>query len=261
MKNKNLLLIIDMQNDFCLPTGALYVPGAESDATKLAQFIVRNETAIDSIVLTQDSHHIMDISHPSFWQNKRGENPEPFTAIDVESINSGKWTPRFSPKFVKMYIKSLYEQKEFPHTIWPEHCITGSSGAAFVDDVMTSVSQWARKGKFFDVIQKGLNPLTEHFGALRANVPIPEDKTTQLNQQLLGTLQKYENIIIAGEAKSHCVANTVKQITELENFNSKLILLEDCMSNVPGFDKIADPIYELAMNKGAVFTTSKKLTL
>lgn len=261
MKTKYLLLIIDMQNDFCLPEGALYVPGAEQDTANLAGFIDANPKKLGSIILTQDTHNVVDISHPTFWKNNQGEHPAPYTNISYDDVQSGKWKPIFSPNMATRYIQALEKQNEFPHTLWPEHCIVGSAGAAIESRVMEAVKNWARQGNFFQVIPKGLHPLTEHFGALRANIPMVSAPETQLNQPLAETLYKHENIIIAGEAKSHCVANTIKQILELENFNNQLYILEDCMSNVTGFGDIAKPIYEQAIKEGAIFTDTKILQL
>lgn len=259
MKNKNLLLIIDMQNDFCQPYGALYVPGAENDAMRLSRFIEINESKIDEIVLTQDNHHIIDISHPEFWTDKDGLCPQPFTLITPEDIKKRKWIPKYFPTEASDYIEKLSEQGEFAHFIWPEHCIIGSEGAAIHNIILEAVRKWARKGRFFNVIQKGVNPLTEHFGALRANIPIENDIQTQPNKLLIEKLSLAENIIIAGEAKSHCVANTIKQILETEAIKGQLFVLEDAMSNVPGLEKLADPIYQQALKRGATFTTTKEI--
>lgn len=261
MITKNLLLIIDMQNDFCIPQGALYVPGAENDVTRLCHFIEKNNTVINEIVLTQDNHHIIDISHPSFWEDQNGKNPIPYTVITPEDINQKKWTPKYFADNATEYISKLTNQGEFAHVIWPEHCIIGSEGAALHIEIMKAISSWARKGRFFNVIQKGLNPLTEHFGAIRANIPINEDAQTQPSEFLIERLIAAENIIIAGEAKSHCVANTVKQILEVDNIKGQLIILEDAMSNVTGFEDLSVPIYEQAMKAGAVFTTTEELKL
>lgn len=261
MKTQNILLIIDMQNDFCLPSGALYVDGAANDVQNLKKFILKNQSSINSIILTQDTHHIIDISHPGFWQDKNGNTPEPFTNIFIEDINSGKWMPKYHKSEAVKYINDLYTKGEFPHTIWPEHCIVGSKGAAIHDDVIEAVSDWARSGNYFEVVTKGLNPLTEHFGALRANIPINSDESTHMNLSLIKKLQNYENIYIAGEAKSHCVANTVKQLCEVEGLPQKIILLEDTMSNVVGFENIADPIYKQAQDSGMKIEKSGNVAL
>lgn len=250
-----------MQYDFCVPKGALYVPNAENDVIRLSQFINANLDLIDHIILTLDNHHVIDISHPNFWIDTKGEHPKPFTQIGVKDVEDKLWIPIINEYEVKTYLINLEEQGEFPHTIWPEHCIIGSKGASIADEVLKSIIIWARKGRFFEVVIKGTNPMTEHFGALRANIPIQGKAETELNIKLAETISEFENIIICGEAKSHCVANTIKQILELENFNKKLIILEDCMSNVPGFENISESIYTKAWEKSADFIKSRDCKL
>jgi nicotinamidase-related amidase len=256
MKTKTLLLIIDMQNDFCLPDGALYVAGAEKDAGRLGKFIIRYSEIIDHIIMTQDNHNVVDISHPVFWEDKHGNPPPPFTGISTRDVELGIWRPRFEKGKAREYIQKLEQQGEFPHTIWPEHCIIGSRGAAIVDEIMEPVKAWARNGKFYELVIKGTNPLTEHFGALMANIPVWGSPETQLNIQLAYTLRSFDAILIAGEAKSHCVATTIKQMVNIGGFAEKLVILEDCMSNVTGFETIASSIYENAKINGARFTSS-----
>lgn len=259
MKTKDLLLIIDMQNDFCLPTGALYVPGAEYDVANLAAFISASTKELNSIIFTQDYHSVLDISHPEYWRNIDGEKPNAFTQITLEDIDKGTWIPQYEVEWAKEYLHKLEKQGEFPHIIWPEHCIKGSYGAAIVDPLLQVAMEWERLGKRFQIVQKGVNPHTEHFGALRANIAIPSDNSTQLNNTLVAELRDNDRILIAGEAKSHCVANTIKQILELDNFNKELIILEDTMSPVPGFENIADSIYEQAIKRGAIINTTAEL--
>ena len=90
---KTLLFIVDMQNDFCSPQGSLYVPGAEMDAERLGRLIDRRKEDIDKIILTLDQHHVMDIAHPFYWHDERGEHPKPFTAISWWEVLSGEWIP------------------------------------------------------------------------------------------------------------------------------------------------------------------------
>ncbi|UCH14069.1 MAG: isochorismatase family protein [Bacteroidales bacterium] len=261
MQFNNVLMIIDMQNDFCMPDGALYIPGAEKDLQRTAGFIRENGDYINHIILTQDNHQVVDISHPSFWKDKQGNHPEPSTRITAEDIEKEVWIPEFEVSRAKEYIRNLEKEGEFPHTIWPEHCIQGSRGAAIADIIMVRIIEWARKGKHYDLIVKGTNPLTEHFGALRANIPDKKNPETQLNTDLLNTLRKFNNIFIAGEARSHCVANTVKQLLEFRDIANKIILLQDCMSDIPGMEHIADPIYSKAKNAGVTFSKSRDINL
>jgi nicotinamidase-related amidase len=256
INNNILLLIIDMQNDFCLPEGALYVKGAEKDMTRLSKFIRKNSDRIKSIILTQDYHNVIDISHPSFWEDKNGEYPAPFTEITLKQVLGGKWKPRFQKEKAIEYIRKLEKNGEYRHTIWPEHCIIGSGGAAICDSVLEAVKDWSRKGNFYEVVTKGTNPLTEHFGALKANVPIPGSPETQINADLVKKLTAAGSIYIAGEARSHCVAATVRQITHTAALARKLHIIEDCMTDIAGFEKEADKVYDRAKSDGVKFVLS-----
>jgi nicotinamidase-related amidase len=244
MINKSLLLIIDAQYDFCHAKGSLYVPGAEKDMERLASFIGNNGEKFSNIVLSQDTHQVIDISHPAFWINKHGGHPAPFTQISVEDVENDVWTSVFGKDTVLTYLKELDRQGEFPHVIWPEHCIEGSKGAAIVDVVMEAVKNWARaRNQYFKVIQKGKSPFTEHFGIMQANVPIDNDADTQFNIPLLDLFAGYDTVYIAGEAQSHCVACTVKQLLAYPDIADRIIILKNCMSAVPGFEHLADGIY------------------
>lgn len=256
MNANTLLLIVDMQYDFCSPEGALYVKGAEKDIVRLGKFISEYEAHINHIILTQDNHNVIDISHSVFWEDPDGNPPAAFTEISVENVLEGLWRPRFEQDKAIEYIRKLECQGEFPHVIWPEHCIIGSYGAAIADEIMVPVKAWARRGNFFDVVIKGTNPLTEHFGALMANVPLEDSPETQFNTALVDKLMRFENIFVAGEAKSHCVATTLKQMLNIDGLAQKLIILEDCMSDVPGFETIALPVYMKAREEGAKFISS-----
>ncbi len=261
MRTDTLLLIIDMQNDFCRKDGSLYVNGSEKDIIRAGKFISENESKIDHIILTADNHHVADISHAVFWEDRNGNPPAPFTVIKYSEVAEGRWMPRFEKQKAAEYIKNLEVQDGFPHVVWPEHCIIGSQGAAIANEVLEPVKAWSRKGNYYDLVVKGTNPLTEHFGALKANIPITGSPETQLNTDLVNKLRAFERILVVGEAKSHCVATTVKQIIDIEGLASKLIILEDCMSVVTGFETIADPIFNRARLAGAQFTLSTKLIL
>lgn len=260
-RHKNLLLVIDMQHDFASTGGSLFVPGAEEDALRTAEVIVKFNESIDHIIFTQDTHHVLDISHPGFWRDANGDTPQPFTEIKLSQVLEEEWLPIDDKAYVASYLEKLEANGEFPHIIWPEHCLLGSKGAAIVPILIEKAAEWARRGRRYEVISKGLHPMTEHFGALRANVPIKDAPETGLNMQLVDKMHEFENIIIAGEAQSHCVANTLKQILEIENYQFNIIVLEDCMSPVTGFEDIANDIYDYAKKKGVHFTTSAELIL
>ncbi|MCT4614158.1 MAG: hypothetical protein N4A49_04695 [Marinifilaceae bacterium] len=250
MKNHNLLLIIDVQNDFCTSDGALFIDGAEKDLDRLCDFVNRNSSKFSEIILSMDTHNVVDIAHPCFWEKQEGEQIEEFTNIKYKDIIDGKYLPRYFKSEAIEYIQKLENKAEYSHIIWPEHCINGSYGAAIPEKLMHEIKNWARLGKNYEIIQKGLNPLTEHFGILRANIPNPADESTKLNMDLIKKLKSADRIFISGQAKSHCVANTVKQICEQDSIISKTILLEDTMSDAPGCKDMAKKIYDKAVEQG-----------
>lgn len=69
----------------------------------------------------------------------------------------------------------------------------------------------------------------------------------------------YDEIWLAGEARSHCVANTLKQMFDYPEIVRRLVILEDCMSDIPGCEDLAIPIYEKAARMGARFEKSESL--
>lgn len=258
---KTAMLIIDMQNDFASRGGALYVEGAEGDVNRTVQFLEHNGNEIDTIYLTSDDHHVMDISHPGFWKDADGNHPQPMTPISYAEIKEGRWQAVFNKDEAAAYVKALEESGEFGHVIWPEHCIMGTKGAAIVDELMDVIRKWAITGKYFHMIRKGSNPMTEHFGVFRANIPIPGKPETQKNKDLLNELSNFSEIFIAGEAKSHCVANTIKQLFDYPYLLRKLTVLEDCMSDIKGFEKESAPIYEEAKNLGVRIMRSEEMVI
>jgi len=231
------LLIIDPQNDFCEPHGALFVPGATEDMERLASMIIRLKRKIDDIHVTLDSHHFVDIAHPIFWVKSDGTNPDPFTIITADEVVNGVYrttNPQFQKRATE-YVKALEANGRYPLCIWPPHCLIGSWGYGVVDSLFNALLEWEQQFAMVDYVTKGSNLWSEHYSAVQADVPDSEDPDTQLNMRLIETLQKADVILLAGEAKSHCLANTVIDIGN--NFGEdnikKLVLLEDATSNVP----------------------------
>jgi nicotinamidase-related amidase len=101
---------------------------------------------------------------------------------------------------------------------------------------------WEKHFKTVDYILKGTNPWTEHYSAIQADVPDPNDTGTQLNVSLIDSLQQADICAVSGEALSHCVANTLSDIAHHlgRSAMQKFILLEDTTSPVPGFEAQAE---------------------
>ena len=237
------LLIIDPQNDFCNPTkGTLYVRGAEDDISRLATMVNRLVTKLDDIHVTLDSHHPIDIAHPIWWKDSNGKHPDPFTIITAAEVENGTWTTSLPSTYKRSleYVKKLESNKRYPLCIWPPHCLIGSEGHAVMPALFESLKNWenTRFGTI-DYVTKGSNIYTEHYSAIQADVPDSSDPSTQVNTDLINTLMGADMILVAGEAGSHCLANTVTDIANQfgnEDYVKKLVLLEDATCPVPGFE-------------------------
>lgn len=258
---KTALLIIDAQYDFCNPNGTLFVPGAEKDVERIANLIALDGDRIDSIFLTLDTHQVLDIAHPLFWEDQNGNTVAPFTLISSKSVEAGKWVPRYHREYVLKYLQTLEAEGEFQHFIWPEHCLVGSKGASLDDTVMHAVLAWAhRTRRDYRTVSKGINPLTEHFGVFKAQVPVANAPETGLDQQFLAELNAYDQVLLAGEARSHCVATSIRQIVKYApGLAAKVVALIDCMSDVPNFGHFADPIFEEAASAGMRFAKAAQV--
>jgi len=237
------LLAIDCQNDFSSPKGNLFVPGADGDMDRLSKFINRVGKKIDRIHATLDSHKVMQVFHSAFWVNSKNEHPQPFTVISVDDVRKSVWQTTLLGlrKRGIDYVEELSTKGKYPLIIWPYHCLIGSWGHALVPNVSDAIIQWEKDRKrMADYCVKGDFYMSEHYGALEAEVPSPEEPSTMLNTGLIKTLQEADSLLIAGEALSHCVKATVEQVAKAfgdENIK-KFVLLEDCCSNVTGFDKL-----------------------
>ena len=96
------LLLVDVQNTFCIPGFELYVggesgTGAVDDNQRLCEFIYRNLGRITQICPTLDTHQAAQIFHSLFLVNAAGDHPEPFSLISSEEIEAGVW--RINPTF------------------------------------------------------------------------------------------------------------------------------------------------------------------
>ena len=257
----NAFLIIDAQYDFCHPAGALFVPGADRDVDRIAGLIREHAGQIDHIVVTLDTHHVLDIAHPLFWADAAGSHPAPFTAISANAVNSGVWKPLFCAERARQYVRDLEAGGQFIHFIWPEHCLIGSRGAALHDTLAAALRNWTQqRSRDYEAVQKGLYPLTEHFGIFRAQVPDPVVPETHLNTALIADLNRFDTVYLMGEAKSHCVANSLKQLLDFApELVPKLVVLTDCTSDVTDLGYLADPIYADARAQQVRFIDSAAL--
>lgn len=253
--------MIDCQNDFCDPSGSLFVPCANEDAQRIAAMVTRLGNRLDDIHVTLDSYRTVDIAHPIFWSDSRGRHPSPFTLISATDVRDGIWlatNPGMQKRSLE-YVETLEQNNRYVLCVWPEHCIIGTKGHSIYPSVSDALIEWEKENfALVDYVTKGSNPFTEHYSAVQADIPDPEDENTQLNTALLDILANADIVLICGEALSHCVANTVKDIAD--NFGDdnikKLVLLEDTCSNVPNFESLGDNFVKEMIARGMQTSSS-----
>lgn len=251
------LVAVDVQNTFCLPGFELYVggrsgTGAIDDNRRLCEFIYRHLHRITQICPTMDTHQLLQIFHPIFLVNEKGNHPASFTLISEKDLSDGRWkfnprlskslgiTPEYGQNHLLSYAKNLRESGKYELTIWPYHAMLGGIGHALVAAVeeavfFHSVARYSQP--VFEV--KGKNPLTEHYSVLGPEVLEGPDQEpiARRDMEFIDLLLRFDAVIIAGQAKSHCVAWTISDL--LENIRAKdkrlarkVYLLEDCTSPV-----------------------------
>jgi len=246
------MVLVDEQNTFCIPDFELYVDGAPDDSKRVCQFIYKNLGTITKIAPTMDTHTVMQIFHQMFFVNEAGEHPGPATQITVIDLEDGVWkvNPAVAEvvggnytgldRHVKHYAKQLADGGKYALTIWPYHAMLGGIGHALVSAIEEACffHNIARHSQTMFQI-KGGNPLTENYSVLRPEVltgpkgaPI-----AQRNVRFIQTLLNSYVVIIAGQAKSHCVGWTIDDLlleiqAEDPALASKVYILEDCTSPV-----------------------------
>lgn len=256
------LLVIDQQVDFH-PGGSLAIPTAHEDAERIAAFIHQHLTQLKQLVFTLDSHQRYHIAHGIFWEDTEGKSPEPFTLISSNDIASGLWRPRDRKltQYVLAYTTALEASGKFTLCIWPEHCLVGSPGHNIVPNVLAAAMEWTQMSRMpVQYVLKGTNSFTEHYSALKAEFELPHDPATRLNQALIDTLMLADKVVVCGEAISHCVNYTVRDLVAAwpnERYHD-LVILTDCASPVPGFEKDGEEFLRDMAAKGLTLITSDK---
>lgn len=165
MKNA-ALIIIDVQNDFC-PAGALAIAGGD-EIVPLVNALAQEHA---HVILTQDWH---PVDHSSFASQHAGAAP--FTQI---ALAYG------------------------PQTLWPDHCIIGSEGAAFHTELDLSRAEL--------IIRKGFRKAVDSYSAFFEN-----DHKTPTG--LGGYLRErgIERLTLVGLALDYCVRYSAEDARKLD---------------------------------------------
>ncbi len=242
------LFLIDCQNTFCTPGFELVVPGAPEDTRRLAEFLYRNLHRISEVIATLDTHRAAQIFHPAFLLDQEGDHPAPYTVISAHEVEQGRFQvdpsacralgidPGFGQRHLLHYTRTLEQGGKYRLTVWPYHAMLGSVGHALVAAAEEAIffHSLARRTRP-DLRLKGTSPLTERYSALGPEVTTGPDgeEIDRRDQELVEKLLSFDVIIVAGQAKSHCVAWTVEDLLrDLGGLADRVYLLEDCTSPV-----------------------------
>jgi len=246
-KVKRLLLVIDQQNDFMPGIGSLGVPGADQDVKRLINFLYRNAEHITSVMCSMDTHFPLQIFHPAMWENDQGQKPDPFTVITYDDVSKGLWkTIHCPPSKVLKCLESLKNSDKVGVTIWPYHCLVGTSGFCLEAEFANLMlfHSYARSYRPL-IIFKGTDTYSEMYGIIE-----PEyNPQNFVNTPIINAIEYYDEIYIAGQAASHCVLESAKQILkyyeDMPSVTTKFIFLGDCSSPVAGFEKTTKDAFKV----------------
>ncbi len=252
------LLLVDVQKDFCFPEGTLYVGGrsgrgAVEDSRRVAEFVYRNLGSLTRITATMDTHLAFQIFFAPFWVDASGRPLAPHRVVAAAEVRSGEvrpasavasWLAGGDEEWLRRqalhYCEELERGGKYQLYLWPPHCLLGSEGHALVGAVQEArlFHSFVRGAQSY-VEEKGQNPLTENYSALRPEVLTRHDgkRLADENRSLLEALLSADALVVAGEAASHCVRSTVEDLlAEIEardrRLAGKVYLLADCTSAV-----------------------------
>jgi len=269
------LLAVDVQNTFCVPGFELFVggrsgTGAVDDSRRLCEFIYRNLGTITQVFPSLDTHQAMQVFHAIWLVDEHGNHPDPYTLVSAADVESGRWRANpavadelghdadYFERHLTHYTRRLSEGGKYDLTIWPYHAMLGGIGHALVSAVEEAFffhSVARRSQPEFQV--KGDNPLTEHYSMLGPEVTEGPDGEALggKNTPLIEKLMSFDAVVVAGQAKSHCMAWTIDDLLEERELARRTYLLEDCTSPVvvPGvvdYTHEADAAFERYADAG-----------
>ena len=181
--NKDVLLVIDMQYDFC-PGGSLAVKDGDSIIVGINSL----QNRFQNIILSQDWH---PEGHSSFFTSYEGK--EPFSKIEMP-----------------------YGEQ----TLWPPHCIMGTRGADFHDNLNILRARM--------VVRKGFRKEIDSYSAFWEN-----DKATPTGLDGALKTMGIERVFVCGLALDFCVAYTAVDAAVL---GYETYVIEDLAKpvNLPG---------------------------
>jgi nicotinamidase-related amidase len=267
---KIAVIPVDVQLTFCHSEFELFVggrsgKGALDDTDRLVQWGYRNLKRITEWFPTMDTHLPWQIFHPAIIVDENGKHRDPTypQPITLDDLNKGKW--RICPRgvnaiqpgaslgaveeYFRYYLTQLESHSQLNYTNWNFHAGLGSISHALVPALadMLYVHSIARGVNNPPEI-KGGNTLTENYSVFQPELLAVNGRPiAQKNTKFLSKLRNYDAVVIAGQAKSHCVAWTIKNLldelkADAPELVKKVYLLTDATSAVviPGVIDFTD---------------------
>ncbi len=247
-----ILLLVDPQVDFIHPDGSLSVPGAVDDTRRTIEWIFHHAGALTAIAVSLDSHIPTQIFYPTWWIDDAGQYPDPFTVITGADVDAGRWQPVFEREWSLQYVHTLETQAKKELMIWPYHTMIGTPGHTITPALYEAIAYHAAARQSRpEFLTKGLIPKTEHYSLLEPEVKVPDEPQGTINTDFLSMLSSYDLIYVAGQAKSHCVLETINSVLRYFEGDraeiAKWRILIDCMSSVAhpeiDFEAMADQAF------------------
>jgi len=254
-----LLLLVDPQVDFIHTDGALAVPGAVDDTRRTIEWIFRHSEQITAIAASLDSHLPAQIFYPPWWVDAAGRNPAPYTVISGDEVDRGVWQPVYEPQWSVRYVHELETDARKQLMIWPYHTMIGTLGHTITPALYEAIAFHAAARASEPVfLHKGMIAKTEFYSMLEPEVKVVGEPQGDLNVEFLKHLMSYDRIYVAGQAKSHCVLETITSVVRHTPAKpealSKWYVLIDCMSSVRhpqiDFDALANQYFEKFAQRG-----------
>lgn len=242
-----LLWLVDMQVDFVFPAplGRLPVPGALADARRTIEFLYRNVQRITQISASLDTHTPHQIFYPSWWKNGEGKHPAPYTVITADDVRHGNWMPVFEMDWSVRYVRELEQVGKKQLMIWPFHCMEGTSGRSLVPALSEAIIYHSGTRKAQPLyVPKGTIPFTEYYSVVEPEVKYSNHPDGELNVKFLRAVANFDLIYVAGQARSHCVMETMNSILRYFGQTPEVIrkfrFLNDCSSSIQGFEEVTE---------------------
>jgi nicotinamidase/pyrazinamidase len=174
INDRDVLLAIDLQPDF-MPGGALAVDGGDT----IVPLVNRLARKFESVVVTQDWH---PPTHASFAASHEGAKP-----FDTKRLHYGD------------------------QTLWPEHCVQGTPGAALHPDLAV--------GRAFLILRKGMHSGVDSYSAF-----VEADGQTTTGLAALLKARGIKRIFACGLATDFCVAHSA---LDARNAGFETFVIED----------------------------------